>query len=275
MWFAGVKWNGETHIGVLTDQGLRVLASATDFFADLPRWVDEAKAGGGWTPGEDLAAAAPAWPGARVLCVGLNYKAHAAEGGFTPPEYPAIFGRWARSLVAGGEPVAALDERLDWEGELAVVVGARLADATPQEALAGVLGYAVFNDISARTFQRHTHQWTPGKNMDGSGVMGPIVSADEVGDPADGLRLETRFNGQVMQSATTADMIFPVGDILAYLSKIMTLYPGDIVVTGTPEGVGYARNPPILMRPGDEIEVSIERLGAVRNRIVGRERRAG
>lgn len=145
-----------------------------------------------------------------------------------------------------------------------------MADVDEERALDGVLGYAVFNDVSARTFQRHTHQWTPGKNMDRSGVLGPITTADMVGDPGDGLKLETRLNGVLMQSATTADMIFPVGSIISYLSRIMTLYPGDVIATGTPQGVGYARQPPIVMQPGDVVEVSIEKLGAIRNPIVDR-----
>jgi 2,4-didehydro-3-deoxy-L-rhamnonate hydrolase len=275
MRFIGVEQQGRCHIAELQGDEVFVIAEARDFYADLGRLATGDRNGSGWTARSSFRELPAVWAGARVLCVGLNYKAHAAEGGNALPDYPAIFGRWTRSLVCSGDAVPALDDKLDWEGELGVVVGKELASVTADEAWSGVFGYAAFNDISARTYQRHTHQWTPGKNMDRSGVLGEIVTADKVGDPRNGLLLETRLNGKVMQSALTSDMIFPVGDILAYLSGIMTLYPGDLVVTGTPSGVGYARNPPILMKPGDEIEVSIERVGRVRNPIVEASRRHG
>lgn len=275
MRYIGIEVDGRCQIAVTNGSKIALIAGADDFYADVERFGKLSPDANSWIPREGHRELPAVWPGARVLCVGLNYKAHAAEGGFTPPEYPAIFGRWTRSLICSGDVVPALDEKLDWEGELAVVVGKTLVSATPEEALAGVFGYAAFNDISARTFQRHTHQWTPGKNMDRSGVMGEVVTADEVGDPREGLLLQTRLNGQVMQSAKTSDMIFSVGDILSYLSQVMTLYPGDVIVSGTPEGVGYARNPPILMKAGDEIEVSIERVGTISNPIVDASRRAG
>lgn len=275
MKFIGIDVDGRTVIAVVKGDRVAPVTDAERFYSDPAHWAEIAEGLDATQDRASVREVPAAWAGARVLCVGLNYKAHAAEGGFTPPEYPAIFGRWTRSLICSGDSVPALDDRLDWEGELVAIVGTRLADASPAEALEGVFGYAAFNDISARTFQRHTHQWTPGKNMDRSGAMSDVVTADEVGDPGRGLKLETRLNGDVMQSATTADMIFGVGEILSYLSRIMTLYPGDIVVTGTPEGVGYARNPPILMKPGDEIEVTIEGVGSVRNPIVPASERAG
>jgi 2,4-diketo-3-deoxy-L-fuconate hydrolase len=179
--------------------------------------------------------------------------------------------------VTNGDEVPAIDPMLDWECELAAVVGTSLAGVDADEALAGIMGYAPFNDISARTYQRHTHQWTPGKNMDRSGVIGTIVTSDEVGDPNAGLRIESRLNGQTMQSSTTDLMLFSVGMIASYLSEIMTLEPGDIIVTGTPEGVGHARNPPLFMKAGDVIEVEIEKVGKIANPIVAstREARSG
>lgn len=245
------------------------LVPADEFYSDVPRWLAHARSTR--APGELLSGivAAPAvWAGARVLCVGLNYRAHAAEGGFAPPSHPAVFGRWPRSLVTDGEEVPALDPKLDWEGELAAVVGTRMAAVSPAEGLAGIMGYAPFNDISARTYQRHTHQWTPGKNMDRSGVIGPVVTSDEVGDPGAGLHIQSRLNGETMQCSTTALMIFSVGEIVSYLSEIMTLEPGDVIVTGTPEGVGHARQPPVFMKPGDLIEVEIEKVGKIANPIV-------
>jgi 2-keto-4-pentenoate hydratase/2-oxohepta-3-ene-1,7-dioic acid hydratase in catechol pathway len=207
---------------------------------------------------------------ARVLCVGLNYPEHVDEGTFTRPTHPAIFGRWTRSLTVSGcpTPVPADEPGLDWEGELAVVVGRKLKDASAADALLAVFGYAAFNDLTARDTQHRTTQWTVGKNADQSGPMSEIVTAGEVGDPAAGLRILTRVNGETVQDGSTADMIFSVGEILAYLTRTMTLYPGDVVVTGTPSGVGYARRPPRLLHPGDEVTVEIERVGCVRTPII-------
>ena len=209
-------------------------------------------------------------PSARVICVGLNYRAHAAEGKFEVPEHPTIFGRWTASLTVSGTPapVNANEPGLDWEGEVAAIVGERLTDVDPPRAAAGVMGYAVFNDLTSRRAQKLTQQWTLGKNGDRSGPMGPIVSADEVGDLSAGLRIQTRVNGTVVQDGNTRDMIFSVGDLLSRISRTLTLNPGDVVVTGTPEGVGYVRNPPWYLTPGDVVEVEVERLGTLRTPIV-------
>jgi 2,4-diketo-3-deoxy-L-fuconate hydrolase len=247
------------------------LAEATEFYADLPRWtaVAATASGGDRRPeaGEEVPAVPPA---ARVLCAGLNYRLHAEEAGLRIPEHPAFFGRWTASLVAGGVPVPVPvgEPGLDWEVELAVVIGAPIFRATPDEALADVLGYAVFNDLSAREHQMHSRLWTLGKNADRSGPISPIVTADEVGDPRSGLRLSTRVNGEVVQDGSTADMIFSVGEILAYLSEVMTLDPGDVVATGTPQGVGFTRTPPRYLGPGDVVEARVDGVGAVANPIV-------
>ena len=212
----------------------------------------------------------PVPPAARVLCVGLNYAEHVAEGTFERPSHPAVFGRWTRSLTVSGTPapVPVCEQGLDWEGELVAVVGRPLKGVSAVDALAAVFGYAVFNDLTARRTQHRTTQWTVGKNADQSGPMSEIVTAEEVGDPGDGLRIVTRVNDEIMQDGNTADMLFSVGEILAYLSETMTLYPGDLVVTGTPNGVGYARRPPRFLHPGDEVTVEIERVGSVRTPIV-------
>ena len=212
----------------------------------------------------------PVLPAARVLCVGLNYAEHVAEGTFQRPSHPAVFGRWTRSLTVSGTPapVPACEQGLDWEGELAAVIGRTVKGVSADDALAAVFGYAAFNDLTARRTQHRTTQWTVGKNADQSGPMSEIVTAEEVGDPGDGLRIVTRVNDEIMQDGNTADMLFSVGEILAYLSETMTLYPGDLVVTGTPNGVGYARQPPRLLHPGDEVTVEIERVGLVRTPIV-------
>ncbi|MFI6512523.1 fumarylacetoacetate hydrolase family protein [Streptosporangium sp. NPDC050855] len=281
MRFVGFRDGRRVRVGVLTG-GDRVapLAEVGEFYEDLPGWSARAReladsaAGVGGVAGELALGeleAAPAVPdAARVVCVGLNYRAHAAEGGFPIPETPAIFGRWTASLAVDGTPVPVPPDEagLDWEVELAAVVGTSLRCADEETALAGVFGYATFNDLSARRAQRLTAQWTLGKNSDHSGPIGPIVTADEVGDPADGLRLVTRVNGEVVQDGDTKDMIFSVGRVLAHLSRTMTLRPGDVVATGTPAGVGHARTPVWFLRPGDVVEVEIDRLGAVRNPIV-------
>jgi 2-keto-4-pentenoate hydratase/2-oxohepta-3-ene-1,7-dioic acid hydratase in catechol pathway len=212
----------------------------------------------------------PVPDGARILCLGLNYRAHAAEGAFDAPEHPLIFGRWTASLVPDGASVSVpVDEAgLDWEGEIAAVVGRPLSRADADTARAAVFGYAAFNDLSARRAQKLTAQWTLGKNADDSGPIGDLVTADEVGDLRDGLRLRTLVNGEVMQDGNTRDMIFELGEVLALVSRTMTLHPGDVIVTGTPEGVGYVRNPPLLLTAGDAVEIEVERIGSVRTTVV-------
>ena len=238
-------------------------------------WVDPARAiSRSAEKGLDLAELSlvpPVPAAARVLCVGLNYPAHVAEGTFQRPTHPSVFGRWTRSLTVSGTPapVPSGEQGLDWEGKLVAVVGQTLKNVSALEALQAVFGYAAFNDLTARQTQHRTTQWTVGKNADQSGPMSEIVTADEVGDPRDGLRIITCVNGEIMQDGNTADMIFSVGDVLAYLSETMTLYPGDLVVTGTPNGVGYTRRPPRLLQPGDEVTVEIERVGYIRTPIVG------
>ena len=219
---------------------------------------------------DELTLVPPIPAAARVLCVGLNYPQHVAEGTFDRPAYPAVFGRWTRSLTVSGTPapVPTGEEGLDWEGELAAVIGRRCKDVSAADGGRAVFGYAAFNDLTARDTQHRTTQWTVGKNADHSGPMSEIVTADEVGDPGAGLRIVTRVNGEIMQDGTTADMIFGVGEIVAYLSRTMTLYPGDLIVTGTPDGVGYARRPPRFLHPGDEVTVEIDGVASVRTPIV-------
>lgn len=162
---------------------------------------------------------------------------------------------------------------LDWEGERAAWVGASLIDASPERAAAAVLGYSVFNDLTARNAQKLTSQWILGKNADQSGPIGPIVPAAEVGDPNLGSRLRTRVNGETVQDARTDQMIYPIGETLSLISHTLPLRPGDILATCTPAGVGYARTPPRLLHPSDRVEVEIERLGVLRNTIVGNDHR--
>jgi len=205
----------------------------------------------------------------KIICLGLNYFDHAKEGGRDKPDYPWFFYRGKSSLVAHGQPALApkVSTKFDYEAELAVVIGTRVPRHVAQaDALRHVFGYACFNDMSVRDFQKRTPQWTIGKNFDATGGFGPVlVTADELAPGATGLRIQSRLNGQVMQDANTRDMIFSVAETIALLAECMTLEPGDVIVMGTPAGVGQARTPPVWMKAGDTIEIEIERVGTLRN----------
>ena len=206
----------------------------------------------------------------KVICLGVNYIDHAKEGGNQIGDYPAIFLRCSTSLLAHGAPLklSIFSDKLDFEAELAVVVGRTTKNVSEQEALDSVFGYACFNDATFRDYQRKTSQWTIGKNFDATGAFGPfLVTSDELPAGCMGLRIESRLNGDVMQSANTSDMAFGVARTLSLLSQTMTLEPADVVVMGTPGGVGYARTPPVWMKAGDRIEVEIERVGILSNPI--------
>jgi acylpyruvate hydrolase len=207
----------------------------------------------------------------KVLCLGLNYAAHAREGGNEVPDYPTVFVRVTTSLVAPGAPVVRprASDKLDYEVELAIVIGRRCHDMAEDDALPFVFGYTIMNDVSVRDYQRRTSQWTMGKNFDGTGPMGPaIVTADELPPGARGLAIRTRLNGELLQDGNTADMVFPVPRIVSLLSEVMTLEPGDVIATGTPSGVGHARRPPLWMKPGDVVACEIEGIGTLSNPIV-------
>jgi 2-keto-4-pentenoate hydratase/2-oxohepta-3-ene-1,7-dioic acid hydratase in catechol pathway len=209
----------------------------------------------------------------KIICIGLNYRAHAIEGGNPIPDYPAVFMRGATSLTAPGGPILypECSDKLDFEAELAVVIGRAATRVGIAEALGHVAGYSCFNDGSVRDYQRKSSQWTMGKNFDSTGGFGPeLVTPDELPAGAAGLRIVARLNGQVMQDSSTADMIFDVATLVSTLSEAMTLEPGDVIATGTPSGVGYARKPPVYMRPGDVIEIEIERIGILQNTVARR-----
>ena len=210
----------------------------------------------------------------KVICLGLNYAAHAAEGGNAAPEYPSFFMRGASSLIAHGAPLVRprVSDKLDFEAELGVVIGRRARHLTAANALEAVAGYACFNDGTLRDYQRRTAQWTIGKNFDGTGAFGPwLVPASALPPGASGLKIASRLNGEVMQSDNTAHMIVTVAQALVLLSEVLTLEPGDVIAMGTPSGVGYARKPPVWMRPGDRIEIEIEGVGLLSNPVVAEE----
>lgn len=205
----------------------------------------------------------------KVLCIGINYATHVRETGREMPTYPMIFTRFADSQVAHLQPIIRpkVSHKLDFEGELAVVIGKTARHVKAADALEYVAGYACYNDGSVRDWQKHTIQFVPGKNFPRTGGFGPwLVTCDEIGDPQD-LELTTRLNGQVMQHTSTSDMIFDVRHLIEYCSTFTELAPGDVIVSGTTGGVGAFREPPVWMKPGDTVEVEISGIGILRNSI--------
>ncbi|MGK5172040.1 fumarylacetoacetate hydrolase family protein [Geodermatophilus sp. CPCC 205761] len=279
MRIVGIRRDGGVEVAALSEDGtaVTVLAPLEEFWADAAGHL-AAQPSGEPLPVADVEVVPPVLPGARVVCIGLNYLKHVAEGSFREedlPPYPTLFARWTASLTVDGAevPVPPDEDGLDWEGEVMAYVGSPLVDATPEEALAAVVGYSTFNDLTARRAQKLTSQWILGKNGDRSGPLGPIVPAAEVGDLRDGLRVQTRVNGETVQDGRTDEMVYTVGDTLSLISRTFTLRPGDLLATGTPSGVGYARTPPWLLQPGDTVEVEVERLGVLRTTVVGNEYR--
>ena len=270
---------GPVEVASLSDDGagITVVARLEEFWADPAGFLSSAP-GGEAAPAAEVEFVPPVLPGARVVCIGLNYLKHVAEGSYSGegvPPYPSLFARWTQSLTVGGAevPVPSNEDGLDWEGEVMAYIGSPLVDATPEEALAAVVGYSTFNDLTSRKAQKLTSQWILGKNGDRSGPLGPIVPAAEVGDLRDGLRVQTRVNGETVQDGTTDEMVYTVGDTLSLISHTFTLRPGDLLATGTPSGVGYGRTPPWLLQPGDVVEVEVDRLGVLTNTVVANDAR--
>lgn len=219
----------------------------------------------------DAIAFAPVIPDpGKIICVGLNYRDHVAETGRTVTEKPALFARFATSQVGHLQPIVrpAVSDHFDYEGELALVIGRGGRHIKRADALTHVAGYACYNEGSIRDWQRHTSQFLSGKTFDRSGAFGPwLVTSDEIPDPSK-LTLQTRLNGDTVQQTTTDMLITDVPDLIVYCSTVMTLLPGDVIVTGTPGGVGFKRNPPLFMKPGDVVEVEISGIGVLRNPVV-------
>ena len=276
MKFVSFRSSTTTRIGVLDGDAVIDLNAVRP---DIPADLTEALASGAdlVAAGEAaLASDAPRVPASglklapvvprpgKIVCLGLNYFDHAKEGGREKPDYPWFFLRGATSLIAADEPGIRprVSEKLDYEAELAVVIGKSGRHVPVERALEHVFGYACFNDISVRDYQKRTPQWTIGKNFDGTGAFGPhLVTADEVPPGAAGLRIQCRLNGGVMQDANTTSMIWGVAETIAILTECLTLEPGVVIVMGTPAGVGFARNPPVWMRDGDRVEVEIDGIG--------------
>jgi len=226
---------------------------------------------------EPLSSVVPGLPVERpgkIMCLGLNYVDHIKEGGYDVPTYPALFMRCTTSMIPAGAPMIrpSISEQLDYEAELMVIIGKGGKHISEKDALSHVFGYTIFNDGSVREYQRKTHQWTPGKNFDGTGPIGPVVvTPDELPEGADGLKIESRVGSEILQSATTSDMLWSVARTIATVSEFTTFQPGDMLAMGTPPGVGHAKTPQRWLRPGETVEVEIEGIGICANPIVAEE----
>jgi len=276
--------NGEQRIGLLQgDQVVDLSISAPDLPGELVEIIEggddclkmiktaqEVANPESLVPIDKLDWLPPTRKAGKIICLGLNYAAHAAEGGHERPEYPSFFMRGNSSLVAHEKPIIRpiASETLDYEAELVAIVGKKAKHVKQEDALDYIWGYSVFNEASIRQYQRKTAQWTIGKNFDNTGGFGPIVvTADELPPGADGLQIQTRLNGEVLQNATTDMMLFNVKETIELLTECLTLEPGDLLVMGTPSGVGHARKPPLWMKAGDICEIEIENIGILRNPI--------
>ena len=238
------------------------------------RWLPRAFALAAGTPpagallaAEALRLRAPVPRPGKLVCVGLNYRDHAAESKMPVPERPVLFSKFTTAVIGPGDAIVipSSSEKVDYEAELAVVIGRRVKGASRDEAARAILGYTIVNDVSARDFQFGDGQWQRGKSCDTFAPMGPsIVTADEIADPQQlGIRL--RVNGQTLQSSNTNQMIFGAVDLVTFISETITLEPGDVIATGTPPGVGFARQPPVFLKAGDLVEVEIDGLGVLAN----------
>ncbi|HSV71532.1 MAG TPA: fumarylacetoacetate hydrolase family protein [Methylibium sp.] len=278
MKIASFLLEGRRHTGALTDQGLALFDTGEDvdlgdllrrgvgvsglraLLAESTRTVDPSQ----------VTFLSPIAEPPKTLCVGLNYADHTAESPYKQPDYPTLFLRASTSLGAHQAIVRrpAISDSLDYEGEMVVVLGQGGRHISKERALECVFGYAVGNEISVREYQFKSPQWTVGKNFDGTGTWGPyVVTADELPLGGVGLKIETRLNGETVQSSSTEHMIFDVATIIATVSEAITLEPGDVIFAGTPAGVGFGRTPKQYMKDGDEVEVQIERIGVLRNTI--------
>ena len=252
---------GGARVGVLQDDGV-ICDAGTSIF-------DANRAGAEVGKAKLLA---PVDKPGKILCIGLNYKKHAEESGGAPPANPILFAKYDNSIVGPGANIVIppITEKVDYEAELGVVMAKRASAVSEADALSYVLGYTCINDVSARDLQFGDSQWTRGKTLDTFCPIGPcIVTTDEIGDPQT-LGIRCRVNGETLQDSNTADMIFSVAEIISFLSQGITLEPGDVIATGTPEGVGFARDPSIYLKPGDVVDVEIDRIGTLTNPVLAR-----
>ena len=274
MRFVSFERDGKALLGVREGEQVRILGDETieSLLARGVDLVDYASdvAGGETVAPQTLKFLPPLQRPPKIICVGLNFADHTSESKYEQPDYPTLFFRVHTSLIAHEQPMirpsVADSEGLDFEGEIAVVLGKGGRHIAKENALSHVAGYSVFNDGSVREYQFKTPQWTVGKNFDGTGAFGPdLVTSDQLPPGVKGLRLETRLNGEVVQSASTNDMVFDVATLISVISEAISLEPGDVIVSGTPSGIGWARSPKLFMRAGDVCEVTVEKIGTLRN----------
>lgn len=240
--------------------------------ADLMEKAAAAAQGDKTVAVSDITAALPIAAPPTIICLGLNYTDHIKEGGYDIPDYPALFMRGRKSIMAAGQPMVrpTCSERLDYEAELMVIIGKGGRHISEADALNHVFGYTVFNDGSVRDYQRKTHQWTPGKNFDDTGAIGPVVvTPDELPEGASGLKIESRVGEEILQSSNTGNMIWSAASAISIISEYTTLQPGDHIALGTPPGVGHAKKPnPRWLKPGETVEIEIEGIGICASPIV-------
>jgi 2-keto-4-pentenoate hydratase/2-oxohepta-3-ene-1,7-dioic acid hydratase in catechol pathway len=261
--------DGEARIGVLEGETIRDAGPSgpAGFVPTGEAWAALRDASGPELALADVRVLPPVVPG-KIAAIGLNYRSHAEETKQEIPAVPTVFGKFRNALAAPGAAVElpGASEKVDYEAEVCVVIGARLKNASAGDALAGIAGYTLMNDLSARDLQLATTQWMSGKTFDGAAPCGPaLVTKDEVDH--DAIEFSLTLNGEEMQSSATSDLIFAAPELVAHLSTLMTLAPGDLVSTGTPSGVGIARRPSVWLRPGDVIEISSPQLGLLRTRV--------
>ena len=271
--------NGTQSYGVVTDDGIIDAGSMVENAPTLRAAIAAgaldriAEAANGRSPDHSLDEIEflPVIPDPdKIICIGLNYRTHVLEGGRDIPKFPMIFTRYPNSQVGHRQPMVKprVSDKFDYEGELAVIIGRTCRHVAEKDALSVIAGYSCYNDGSVRDYQRHTSQFYPGKNFYHSGAFGPwMVTADEIPDPTR-MTLLTRLNGEEMQRATTDDLLFNINQLIAYLTTVTELYPGDVISTGTTGGVGIYREPPALMKEGDTIEVELDGIGILSNPIV-------
>jgi 2-keto-4-pentenoate hydratase/2-oxohepta-3-ene-1,7-dioic acid hydratase in catechol pathway len=282
MLIARYRDNAGIHLGVVEGAGIRPIDTASlSLTGDVSRIGVAALAACGWRDLETLPLGEPQPLGSvrllapvphpeKIICVGVNYRLHAAESNMVPPAFPEIFAKYPNTIQDPEGPIVlpTIDQAVDYEGELGVVLGSVARNLTPATALEAVAGYTVGNDVSARTVQLRVSQWVTGKSPDTFCPIGPwMATAGAVGDPQS-LAIATTIGNETLQSASTAQMIFTVANLLVYISALMTLRPGDIILTGTPAGVGHSRQPSRYLRAGDVVEITIERIGTLRNPVV-------
>ncbi len=263
---SSIVYNGQvsnrTIIQLSPEQRADLERAARDFVNDASNHPEVFRS-------EDLLFGPPIPDPDKIICLGLNYRSHAEEFGFSIPTVPILFAKFRNALTGPASPVLLpeLSQEIDYEGELAVVIREQCKHVSVESALEYVAGYMALNDISARDLQFRSGQWLSGKALDTFAPCGPALVLDEMVDPQN-VDISTRINGQVFQQDNTKNMIFSVADSIAYISQLMTLQPGDIIATGTPEGVGFKRNPPVFLHPGDLVEVEIEGIGTLRNPVI-------